>query len=700
MERDVNNLLAPTATTTRTTTRWRATWLVAAAIFLAALFPRTLDLADFATIDETYHWMGRVARFSQALAAGDWASTNQTGHPGVTTMWLGALGRLIGGAQGVTDPGWAGGGVEYLGLLRLPLAVANALAVALGYLLLRRLVRPPTALLGALMWALSPFIIAHSRLLHLDGLLASLMTLSVLLLLAGTRGATSLSAVVGGLALLTKAPSLLLLPTVGLLMHFLPDSARRAEGFKALAARLLWPSASVLRRYALWLAVAALTVLVLWPAMWAGPLDAYGDVLREIRDNGAQPHHSGNFFLGQPVADPGPLFYPAVVLWRTTPLTLLGLLAAALVALADGRAALGRWRQGQPALGEQGRTLLALAGFALLFTLALTLQAKKLDRYLLPAFPALEILAAAGLVRATESGLQPLSRWLGSATIGGLRSALRAACALILAANLVFYHPFYLSAFNPLLGGGATAQQVMLVGLGEGMEEVGAWLRERPDLGRGDVLSWIPPTLAPFVPQEILVRDLRPDTVARASSYAVLYIRSVQHKESAEAEAYVRQSPPLFRLERYGIEYATVHQLPRPFAEPVGAHFGGGLLLRGFSREVVGSTLLITPSWSVERDGPGGAVAFVHVLDEQGRRVAQVDAPVDQGMFARWQTGQQFDPPLPIQLPADLLPGDYRIVLGVYTPPDGERLPLAGVSPAPEALAGPHVLLLATQRLP
>ncbi len=680
---------------------------MAAAIFLAALLPRTLDLADFATIDETYHWMGRVARFSQALAAGDWASTNQTGHPGVTTMWLGALGRLLGGALGVTDPGWAGGGVEYLALLRLPLAAANALAVALGYLLLRRLVRPPTAFLGALMWGLSPFVIAHSRLLHLDGLLTSLMTLCVLLL-AGARpaegagrGATVLSSVAGGLALLTKAPSLLLLPTVGLLMHALaPGPARGFRGLRGLVARLLWPAAPVLRRYALWLTVAALTVFALWPAMWAGPLDAYGDVLREIRDNGAQPHHSGNFFLGEPVADPGPLFYPAVLLWRTTPLTLLGLLAATLAAFAEARAALGRWRQGLPALGSQARALLALAGFALLFALALTLQAKKLDRYLLPAFPALEILAAAGLVRATDWLLQPASRWLRRATIRDLRSAIRAEYALILTANLAFYHPFYLSAFNPLLGGGATAQQVMLVGLGEGMEEVGAWLRERPDLGRGDVLSWIPPTLAPFVPQETLVRDLRPDTVIRASSYAVLYIRSVQHKESAEAEAYVRQSPPLFTLERYGIEYATVHQLPRPFAEPVGARFGDGLLLRGFSRELVGSTLVITPSWGIERDGPGGAMAFVHVLDGEGRRVAQVDAPIDQGMFAQWQAGQQFDPPLPIQLPADLPPGDYRIALGVYTPQDGARLPLAGVSPLPESLAGPHALFLATQRLP
>jgi hypothetical protein len=93
--------------------------------------------------------------------------------------------------------------------------------------------------------------------------------------------------------------------------------------------------------------------------------------------------------------------------------------------------------------------------------------------------------------------------------------------------TLAWYHPYYLGYYNPLLGGGATAQRVMLVGWGEGMEQVGAWLRARPDLGRGPVLSWIPPTLAPFVPASPGVLDLRVPLMREPSSYAVLYSRSV-----------------------------------------------------------------------------------------------------------------------------------------------------------------------------
>jgi 4-amino-4-deoxy-L-arabinose transferase-like glycosyltransferase len=151
-----------------------------------ALAPRCLGLADFYTIDEAYHWLMRVRLFAEALRQGNWAATELTGHPGVTTMWLGALGRWLGQLMGVRDLGGSGAGATYLASLRLPLAVTNALAVVAGYLALRRLLRPSAALLAGLLWATSPFLVAHARLLHLDALLTSFMTLSVLLLLVAT----------------------------------------------------------------------------------------------------------------------------------------------------------------------------------------------------------------------------------------------------------------------------------------------------------------------------------------------------------------------------------------------------------------------------------------------------------------------------------------------------------------------------------
>jgi 4-amino-4-deoxy-L-arabinose transferase-like glycosyltransferase len=666
-------------------------------VFALAILPRTWGLADFYTIDEGYHWVGRVQEFSRAIAHRDWDETILTGHPGVTTMWLGSLGQTLAHSQGVEYPGWIGGGAAFLAYLRLPLALANSAAVALGFLMLRRLLPTPVPLLAALLWALNPFLIAHSRLLHLDALLTSLLTLSLLALLLACRSAAGAilplsraqeaersrrgggagrpwragfagllaSGGLAGLALVTKAPSLLWLPLAGLLLCALAPAG-------SLWARLGW----AVGRYALWLACALLAAFVAWPALWVTPEAAVWRVAREIVNNGGQPHHSGNYFLGTPVADPGPLFYPVALALRLTPWALLGLL---LLPLALRRAA-----------RPERATLLALGAFAACFVLALSMQPKKFDRYALPILPALDILAAAGLLALLGS----LAHWTGRRRLPALGIAL---VTLLASLTLLIYQPYYLAYFNPLLGGGPAAQRAILVGWGEGMHEVGAWLSARPDLARGAIVSWTPPNLGPFVPREIPLYDLRPAVLARGGgNYAVLYLRSVQRKESAPAEAAVRQTPPLYTLERYGITYATVHQLVRPFATASPAEFGAGLRLNGYTLEQQPGQLILTPSWSVTADQPGGAFVFLHLLDAQGQRVAQLDAPLDEGMFATWQAGQQFGGPLPLAIRPDLPAGQYRLVLGVYDPATGARLPLGATAALPASVDGPQALLLET----
>lgn len=695
-------------------------WLLALIIGLVALIPRVSGLNDFYTIDEGYHWPGRVERFSAAIATGDWAATDQTGHPGVTTMWLGSLGRLIAFQRGIPDPGWAGGGAEYLSMLRLPLAIVNALAVVLAFLLLLRLLPPIEALLAGLMWACSPFLIAHSRLLHLDALLTSFISLSILLLLIALRfdkpwWAMSSSepsnqsaftyrllfligsGACAGLALLTKAPSLILLPYAGFVIAgtmFVRNQPFMVNSQQPIPHRLwsfmLRRSALILVQYLIWLTCAIMVVVVLWPAMWVNPIATVNSVVKEIVQNGGQPHDSGNYFLGQPVADPGSLFYLAVVALRTTPLTLIGLI------LCMAWLAGNLWTNAQYRQQRLPILVIALIGFVLLFGIVMSSQAKKLDRYLLPIWPMLELLAAIGLLRTSTWLIEKYAATSRRRLVGTGVSVVIAALLLL---PLPSYHPYYLAYYNPLLGGGPTAQRVILVGTGEGMDQVGAWLRNRPDLNRGDILSWIPPTLAPFIPKEILVRDLRPEFVDHASSYAVLYIRSVQHQESAEAEAAVRQTPALFSIRIHGIEYASIHQLPRPYEMPLDRVFDNAIHLRGISHQLLGNTLVITPSWDIQADRAGGVFTFIHVLDAKGQKVGQVDAPIDQGMFATWQAGQQFDGPLPIPLPAALPAGNYRIVLGVYEP-NGGRLPLTNGQALPPEIDGPQVIELLQIHLP
>ncbi len=657
--------------------RLAATGQALVLVTIAAL-PRLLGLGDFVTVDEGYHWIRRVADFSRALQLHQWQNTNLTGHPGVMTMWLGGLGYWL-METGIAAPRQ---GVEYLAMLRAPLALIHALGVGVGYLALLRLVRPPVAVAAALLWALTPFLVSFGRLLHVDALMTTFSMLALLLLLvavlpdaasiAGRRVALVLSAASCGLALLSKSSGVVVVVWAGLVLlaAMLTDTSPGRVG-------------RFVRRGCIWLLTALLVFWVCWPAMWVAPLDTVRSVLAEVVGNGGQAHATGTFFLGRDVADPGWLFYPLVILFRSDPFLLVGLLCWGFAG-----AALVRARQ----LARQEWAVLALGMFAVLFVLVVSLAGKKFDRYVLPAFPALCVVAAYGLVWLQERlerhwRIAPATGALGMvAVLGGINA---------------FYHPYSISFYNPLLGGGSVAQRVLPVGWGEGMDQIGAWLRARPDLRNGPVLSWVGPTLSPFLPDGVPVADLRPETLTAtdpAPNYVVLYSRNMAWYTTPEAE--VRALTPLYTLRLYGIVYATVYQVPRPFEQARPVSFANGTLaLRGFSLHQEANEWTITPSWDVRADQPGGVMAFAHVLSASGQIVAQIDMPVDAGMFPEWQQGQQFSTPMPLTLPPDLAPGQYRVIIGAYRAGAPERLSV-GAGALPADVDGPDAVLLTTIDVP
>jgi hypothetical protein len=436
-------------------------------------------------------------------------------------------------------------------------------------------------------------------------------------------------------------------------------------------------------------------------------------MIEEAILNGGQPHAWGNYFLGRSIPDPGPLFYPVAVLWRSSPLMLIGLLALPL-AFSKRRGVPDEARRtkddssrstdaGANERSSERWVYLALLSWVLLFGIAVSIGAKKFDRYSLPIWPALDMLAAVGLVALAGwllARVRRAARWLemrAAPAIGALALA-----ALLLGYDMT-YQPYYLSYFNPLLGGGPVAQDLLLVGWGEGLEHVGAWLSARPDRDRGFVLAWIPDTLQPFLPRELRALDIRATTIALrnpAPNYAVVYARGAMREDTPELAVEVSRTPPLYQLRMYGLDYATIYQIPRPFDTRVGARFDSGLELGGFSQQRVGATLVISPSWSVWSDQPSERFVFVHVLSADGRRVAQIDAAIDDGMFPTWQAGQQFGTALPIALPGDLPAGEYRVVLGVYDPGANARLSLTGAPALPANVDGPDALLLTTIKLP
>jgi hypothetical protein len=99
-----------------------------------------------------------------------------------------------------------------------------------------------------------------------------------------------------------------------------------------------------------------------------------------------------------------------------------------------------------------------------------------------------------------------------------------------------------------------------------------------------------------------------------------------------------------------------------------------------------GSTMTMTLTWEPEVMLSDQVVAFVHLVAEDGTLVAQHDGPlvVHVPPSSIWSPGMAFGFPVTLDLPADLSPGDYRLLVGVYLWPSLERLPVLDDVPGAE----------------
>ena len=70
--------------------------------------------------------------------------------------------------------------VRFVPAVKLPTVFLTAVCVAVFYLLVRRLFGDRIGLVAAILLALDPLYLAHSRILHHDALVTSFMTLSAL----------------------------------------------------------------------------------------------------------------------------------------------------------------------------------------------------------------------------------------------------------------------------------------------------------------------------------------------------------------------------------------------------------------------------------------------------------------------------------------------------------------------------------------
>jgi 4-amino-4-deoxy-L-arabinose transferase-like glycosyltransferase len=704
-------------------------WIVALGLFLLALGPRAFGLGVFITPDER-RWIERSVQFFSALSVCNLADTFQSGHPGVTTKWTGTVGLLARYLIGVTGSSqtrqpsltglWAfleavpvdpSVSAEYLPVMRFPTVLLASACVVAVYFMVRRIFGDRPALLGSVLLALDPFYLSHSRVIHHDALATTFMTLSVLSFLicawhSRWRTFLILSGLAAGLAFLSKGPALFLAPFMGLLCAI--GYLAQVEDWRKIdrGALVRWASA-----WLGWAAVALLVFFLLWPIMWVDPLSAVQGLLAKSVGYAGEAHTKGNFFLGRAVDDPGPLFYPVTFLFRTTPLTLLGLVAAFcfwvkeqnvqrtmsegshLQRSVDRLLGKGEKRENR----SRKLSLLSLWAYLFAFVLFMTLGDKKFDRYILPIYPIAEILAALGLCQLGTLLAKGIGRRdQGTIPSGQSAWALGLALSAVLQAGFTLPHyPYYLTYYNPLVGGGRLAPQVYYVGWGEGLDQMAHYLNQKPEVAQLEVSSWYHRELIPFFLGSADRLDPKGETNLmpwHTADYVVFYLNQVQRDNPSQAlVSYIRSLEPEHVVHLKGIDYAWLYPTPEHIPDSVvpaqhvqRAWFGDDLALLGYdvdgSQVPLNGKLLVSLYWEGLREMETDYRIFLdlvngvyHVWGKQDGRPYWDGYPTNQ-----WPKGLVLRDVREIEVWPGTPPGSYQVVISVYDPASGRWLPPAG----------------------
>ncbi len=251
------------------------------------------------------------------------------------------------------------------------------------------------------------------------------------------------SSLVLGLALLTKTPAVAIILTGGLLL--LVESMRlwreRTGTIGSLWIGLL-----------LWGMGAALLFVLLWPTMWVRPIETLQIIAGQMEGYLVEGHSLPSYFMGRIGADQGPFFYPVTLLFRLSAMTTIGLVLAIWIL----------WRRLWPL--DTARARWASFG-SLLFAISLismmAISSKKLDRYILPATLALDLIAVTGWLGAigAVTGWSPNSKANEPARrrVAVLIGLAVLSVLLMQGIQAFSRYPYYALSFNPLVGGNRLA---------------------------------------------------------------------------------------------------------------------------------------------------------------------------------------------------------------------------------------------------
>jgi len=690
--------------------RWQR-WVLPVGVFFMALLPRIISLNVFLTADEDDQIMF-AHLFLKYVLQGDFDRIFFLGYPGIPTLMLGAGGvaaRYLFHYTNILPLSWVNADfmttldqitanwrtftfdnpLDFLGWVRVPLAIVAALSILGIFLLARRLLDERLALLITLIIAFDPFILAHTRVIHVDAPASYFMFLSFLAFIlylneGGWKGLV-LAGLFAALAILSKTSAAILGPILlisGVIYALFPPPGQpRAVRWKRLGVAIV-----------VGLALLAMTLYAFWPVVQ--------QLVANLESVNRSPHRTAGTFWTEWQSDLNPFYYLWVFPFHLTPLVTIALLIG-LVMIVVGIIAYLRGRENQPS--RMLPLALGLLVYIVVYIAIASLVSRRGDRYILPVYFSSGMLAA-------------LALWWVASYVPGLFRKVNITSMQILGVAVAWqmlfvllYHPYYLSYFNPLLGGYRTAPYWINVGWGEGLDRAAGYLNHITGSEKPPVASWYSKQFAPFYRGP--TADLSSESAALTGDYTVFYINQVQRGfPSSEILTYFQQRDPLGIIKIGGIPYVWIYEgpvvsqsPPENYDFPAGVLLGGGARLIGLDipqttlpvdayaftpkEKAWASThpysgvegIPITLYWETVGRITGEHNVYLRLVDEQGNIWGQVDRMILAGLWRpdRWYTGYYLRDEYKLPVDPATPPGTYHFEVGMYDFVSGESFGVA-----------------------
>ena len=546
-------------------------WLPRSVRFLNALYTR-----DVALTTQSYHpgiitmWIGSLSLWSKygpMMFMVNFNADSVTSTGGLTEDQLAIL-----------TP-------ENLARARIGMAIFNTIIICVLFVLLLRFFGFAIAAISILLICYDPTFLAESRKVHVDAPLTGLMLLSVMFMLSFFESPhrkvfVILSGITFGAACLAKITGLVLLvyfPLVAMFYRSIPSDDNNRYSLGQLP--------YIISVFFLWMSSALLTVMIIWPAMWQTPVQLFGlqfpfavlslpiivtlllssfqylhrgektnyalqnikviavqlivfvaicivyllndqarYIASHIRTALTQSHQFPQRYLGEVVLDPGKLYYFVMITIYSTPLTLISSLVGTIWACIKIKTSIH---------SKSLRGLFALAAFVGIYICYMSIAAKKLSRYLLPAYPVLAIITAITLIVFVLPWIRRMLQRLASGSWGQTTKLNFVVAMLVIVVGIGWQitsvgllHPNYAAYINPLWGW-SNITDITTIGRGVGVKKAAQYLNKLD--GASDITvraSFICELSLPyyFVGRVAAIES----TPSSQAKYDVLYVQDIQ----------------------------------------------------------------------------------------------------------------------------------------------------------------------------